>query len=237
MKAAMTTAPEPKPVLPEDLVSLEDCAEKHPLRIDLVYAKPAHRHNIFKAAIYRPEARMWGHREFVPVILRAAGICHAETKLLFELKDCLRTVEAQEKIVNTPLVKAHPEWLEEPRLFAPPGKGGHPRGMAVDVILIDANGDEIEMGTPFDYMTENKNDNPAARDYTDFGQGAAFDKMVLKNRKVLENAMMQAAKDLGKELLPLPQEWWDFRFPHAYTNAFAPVFDSALPADMRLLNR
>lgn len=227
--------PDLKPVLPEDLLPLDACERTHPLRVDLVYAKPAHPHNIFKSAIYRPDARMWGHREFVPVILRAAAICYAETGLLFELKDCLRPVEAQEKIVNTPLVKAHPEWLEEPRLFAPPGKGGHPRGMAVDLVLIDENGDEVEMGTPFDHMAENKDDNPASRDYADFGKGEAFNKMVLKNRRILEDAMMRAARELGRELLPLPQEWWDFRFPYAYANAFAPVFDRDLPPHMAMV--
>lgn len=204
------------------------------MRIDLVYAKPLHPHNIFKEGIYRKEARMWGHREFVPVILRAAEICHAETKLLFELKDCLRTVEAQEKIFASSIVQAHPEWLEEPRLFAPPGKGGHPRGMAIDLILIDDNGDAVEMGTPFDHMTENKADNPAARDYVDFGQGQAFNDMVHKNRKILEESMMRAASELGRELLPLPQEWWDFRFPHTYTATHAPVYDRDLPLEMRL---
>jgi D-alanyl-D-alanine dipeptidase len=216
------------------LILLSDFERTHPLRIDLVYAKAAHPHNIFKEAIYRKEARLWGHRLFVPVVLRAAEICHAKSKHIFELKDILRTVEAQEKIVSTALVSAHPEWLEEPRLFAPPGRGGHPRGMAVDVVLVNDNGDEVDMGTPFDYMTEDKKINPAARNFTDFGKGDAYNKEVLANRVLLESAMVEAARELSLPLLPLPQEWWDFRFPYDYTNTFAPVFDKDLPPNMRL---
>ncbi len=232
----MQTPEHLKPIPPEDLIDIEAEAKGRPLRIDVVYAKKDHPHNIFKEAIYRPEARMWGHKEFVPIIFRAADICYGEHKLIFELKDVLRTVEAQEKIVATKLVKAHPQWLEEPRLFAPPGKGGHPRGMAVDLVLIDENGVEIDMGTPFDHMTDDKNINPAARDFTDFGQGPAYSDMVLSNRKKLESALMQAAEEFKKELLPLPQEWWDFRFPHTYTSTYAPVYDCDLPPDMKLLD-
>lgn len=219
---------------PEDLLLLNAYEKTHPVRIDLVYAQPAHPDNMFKAAIYRPDARMWGHREFVPIILRASEICHARTGLVFELKDCLRTTEAQALICESAIVRAHPAWLEEPRLFSPPGKGGHPRGMAVDIVLIDQNGDEIDMGTPFDYMTGDKKINPAARDYTDFGKGAAYNREVLENRRLLENCMLEAAKELGHEVLPLPQEWWDFRFPNPYSGLFEPISDRDLPAHMRM---
>jgi D-alanyl-D-alanine dipeptidase len=120
-------------------------------------------------------------------------------------------------------------------LFSPPGKGGHPRGMAVDIILVDKNGAEVDMGTPFDYLTADKSDNPAARDYADFGRGEDYNKMVRANRKILEDAMVQAARQLGKEIWPLPQEWWDFRFKNEYTATFAPVADADLPARKKMM--
>ena len=216
-------------IAPDDLVSLEDFAGKHPLRVDLVYALADHPHNMFKTAIYRKDAKMWGHREFVPIILRAAEICYKKSKYIFELKDCLRTVEAQMLMRESDIVKAHPQWLEEPnRLLSPPGKGGHPRGMAVDIVLLDENGDEVDMGTPFDFLTEDRANNPAARNYTDFSAA------VLGNRGLLEESMMQAAQEAGRELLPLPQEWWDFRFPYTYSNQFEPVSDKTLPPFMRM---
>lgn len=218
-----------KPITAEDLVALDDYVGRHPLKVDLVYAQPLHPDNMFRCAIYRPDAKMWAHRELLPIITGAADICYKETGWIFEVKDCLRTVEAQALMAETDIVKRNPQWLQEPgRLLSPPGAGGHPRGMAVDIILVDDNGDEIDMGTPFDYLTEDRNNNPATRNYTGFSDD------ILENRKTLENAMMQAAAKAGRELLPLPQEWWDFRFPKSYSETFAPIRDADLPRDMRM---
>jgi len=219
-----------KKIIPADLVALDDYAGKHPLRIDLVYAQADHPDNMFKCGIYKRAAKAWAHREFAPIVLRAAEICFATSKYLFEIKDCLRPVEAQAAMMETDIVKANPHWTQEPnRLLSPPGKGGHPRGMAVDIVLVTEAGDEIDMGTPFDYLTPDRANNPAARNYTNFSAE------VLGHRKLLEDCMMQASKEAGKEMLPLPQEWWDFRFPYAYSNLYAPVSDKALPADMQMM--
>ncbi|MBL4804673.1 MAG: hypothetical protein JKY71_07385, partial [Alphaproteobacteria bacterium] len=43
-----------------------------------------------------------------------------------------------------------------------------------------------------------------------------------------------AAHKLGITLFPLPQEWWDFRLPPAYTDQYAPLSDADLPPHMRL---
>ena len=220
---------------PSDLIPLDSLTAAHPVKIDLVYAQPQHPDNMFKTGIYRPDARMWGHRELVEIILAAAQICFKKTGWIFEIKDCLRTVEAQELMRQTPIVKANPQWLEEPgRLLSPPGRGGHPRGMAVDIILIDKNGDEVDMGTPFDFLTEDRGNNPAARNYTRFGDDETRNQRILYHRRVLEESMMQAATEAGRPLLPLPQEWWDFRFPYDYSNLYAPIYDAALPPEMRM---
>jgi len=218
-----------RPVTAADLVALDVYTDSHPIRIDLVYAQADHPDNMFKTAIYRPDARMWGHRLFVPVILKAAEACHRETGWYFELKDCLRPVEAQAAMAQTEIVKANPHWLLEPnRLLSPPGKGGHPRGQAADIILIDTNGDALDMGTPFDYLTPDPAVNPAARHYRDLPAD------VLVRRRQLEGWMMRAAAALDLPLLPLPQEWWDFRFTKDYYELFAPVADAGLPAEMRV---
>lgn len=219
-----------KPVLPEDLVALDDYAARHPVKTDLVYAQPRHPDNMFKCAIYRADAKAWCHRELAPVILRAADICFQEHGYVFEIKDCLRPVEAQAMMAETDIVRANPQWLQEPgRLLSPPGKGGHPRGMAVDIVLLTKDGRQVDMGTPFDFLTADRASNPAARDY------AGFSAEILENRKILESCMMRAALEQGRELLPLPQEWWDFRFPAAYYSLFAPVRDRELPPGMRMM--
>ncbi|HRI76650.1 MAG TPA: M15 family metallopeptidase [Alphaproteobacteria bacterium] len=213
----------------DDLLPLEDFTNSHPLRVDLVYAQEKHPDNMFGCAIYRADARMLCHRKFLPIILDAALLCHAQSGLSFELKDCLRTVEAQEMMRQTDIVKANPHWLEEPnRLLSPPGKGGHPRGMAIDIILLDANGDEVDMGTRFDYLTPDPARNPAARSFRDLPAD------VLARRQLLEECMMQSAAKHELPLLPLPQEWWDFRFPRDLYDLYAPVQDVQMPPACRM---
>ncbi|MGM0421885.1 MAG: M15 family metallopeptidase [Pseudomonadota bacterium] len=217
-------------ISPDDLRCFDDLGAALPLRVDLVYARPDHKDNIFKTALYKPAAKLWCHRDLFDITIAAAQICYAETGYLFEIKDSLRVCEAQEKMQQTDIVKANPHWCDAPdRLLSPPGMGGHPRGMAIDIILIDANGDEIDMGTRFDYFTTDPACNPAARDYTDFHPD------ILNNRQILERAMLRAAKHAGHALLPLPQEWWDFRFMPDYSNQFAPLYDADLPEDKKML--
>lgn len=218
-----------KKISPDDLVPIDQYCGDYPVTVDLVYAQAGHKDNVFGCAIYRPDARMWGHRDIIDLTLRAAELCHAERGWFFEIKDCLRTTDAQELMLKTDAVKANPHWTqEETRLLSLPGKGGHPRGMAIDIILRDAAGMEIDMGTPFDFLTRNPAVNPAARNWREFPED------ILANRKLLENCMTRAAKEKNRELLPLPQEWWDFRFPHSYTGLFAPLSDKDLPAHMRM---
>jgi D-alanyl-D-alanine dipeptidase len=84
--------------------------------------------------------------------------------------------------------------VPDPRYVADPAKGSrHNRGTAVDVTLVDSQGNELPMPTRFD----------------DFSSRASRDNMdlpiqILKNREALENAMKKAG------FLPLPSEWWHF---------------------------
>lgn len=230
MPSEIQSIPSPLIKIPSaDLVALDSLSGEAPIRVDLVYARADHPCNIFKTAIYRPDAKMWAHKDLARVIVRAAKLCFARTGLTFEIKDCLRTVEAQEKMRQTDIVKKNPHWLEEPgRLLSPPGLGGHPRGMAVDIVLLDAKGREIDMGTAFDHLSEDRANNPAARSYMKFPES------VLKNRKILEDAMLDAGRECALEIYPLPQEWWDFRFRPEYTKGFAPICDAELPPEMRM---
>ncbi len=212
-----------------ELVPMDIFLNDEPVIIDLVYAKADHPRNIFKEAIYHDKARFWCHKDLAAITLIAARILHEEYEYVFELKDSLRTYEAQEAMAETEIVKANPHWATGPHpLLSAPGMRGHPRAMAIDICLIDSNGVEVDMGTPFDYLSENPSNNPAARDYTDFSDE------ILSNRKTLENTMMTAAEKYKMALLPLPAEWWDFRFPNSYTEKFAPIKDADLPKQMQV---
>ena len=212
---------DPADLIPADLFAAEGLWE-----IDLAYARDD---NLLLAqAVYRPDARLWLHRDLMEVVMLAAHRLRADGYTMV-IYDGLRTVETQQAMLETKRVRDNPHWLEEPRLLSPPGTGGHPRGMAVDVSL-KKDGGLLDMGTPFDFLAESPHpqDNPAHRDHPHLLAA------IRDNRAVLDQAMMDAAKTLGTPLLPLPQEWWDFRLPHEVYEQYAPLSDADLPAQMQM---
>ena len=214
----------------EDLVNMDMLAESCPFTVDLVYAKSTHPENIFKTALYHEEACLYLHKELADIVIKASEISYSCWQGVLVLKDGLRPIEAQQAMQHTEIVRANPQWLEEgpTRLLSPPGLGGHPRGMAIDLTIKDEDGCEWDMGTSFDHLTTDPSDNPAARDYKNLSAEA------IENRKRLETAMMEAADFYKRELLPLSSEWWDFRFPAKYSEQFLPISDKDLPQDIQI---
>lgn len=86
--------------------------------------------------------------------------------------------------------------VPNPDYVTPPAKGSmHSRGAAVDLTIVDANGKELDMGTPYDFFgreahTDNKN----------------LPLKVLSNRKLLREAMESAG------FKGIRTEWWHFSF-------------------------
>lgn len=101
--------------------------------------------------------------------------------------DCFRPMSAQQKFWDL---------VPDPRYVSPPSKGGlHTRGTAVDLTLVDANGQELRMPTPFDDFTP-----AAARNAPDTHAEA------LKNSRLLEAAMKRQG------FIGLDSEWWHYDF-------------------------
>jgi D-alanyl-D-alanine dipeptidase len=218
-----------KQIDPSDLVPMDKFTKDHPIRIDIVYADGDHPENIFDTSLYNKNARLWLHKDMCDIVLKAAKACHKDHGYYFVLKDGLRTVEAQAAMQKTDIVKANPHWCKGPgQLLSNPGQGAHPRGMAIDLVLETKDGKQVDMGTSFDHLSTDPAKNPARRSCTD------FPKEVLQNRKLLEDYMVNAAKDLGHDLLPLASEWWDFRFQKDRVIKYAPISDKQLPPDMRM---
>lgn len=201
------------------------------LRVQLAYARP----DCFCGIVYREGARLWLHHDLAAITVLAAKRLHEKNGCRMIIYDGLRTVEAQEAMLQSPAVRANPHWLaEESRVLSPPGVGGHPRGMAVDVSLEDAAGNLLPMGTAFDEFPSGGNgpdENRAHRDYADLPDA------VKENRRVLQDAMTGAAAALGLPLVPLSVEWWDFRFPADASRAYTPLSDRDLPPQMRMTDR
>lgn len=218
----------PLKISPDDLVAMDEMAPPQRLRIELAYARAEN--TLFGERIYRTDAKLWLHARLAAVVLTAANAAYAQGFRLV-LYDGLRTTSAQAKMLETARVKANPHWLEEPRLLSPPGKGAHPRGMAIDVSLETLEGALLDMGTDFDFLAADPSPahNPAHRQYVHLSPEAA------QNRALLDGFMVEAAKECGEALMLLAQEWWDFRLPPDITEGFAPLADDDLPPEMRLL--
>jgi zinc D-Ala-D-Ala dipeptidase len=141
--------------------------------------------NFTKAQIYdcpacllRPEA--------------AAAIVQAHKTLQkqgmgLKMFDCYRPRPYQQRLWDK---------VPNPDYVTPPAKGSmHSRGAAVDLTIVDANGKELDMGTPFDF----------------FGVEAHTDNMKL-SKKVLENRKLlrETLEEVGFK--GIRTEWWHFSF-------------------------
>lgn len=99
--------------------------------------------------------------------------------------DCYRPNSVQHKMWKI---------LPNPQYVANPFKGSiHNKGAAVDVTLVDMEGNELDMGTEFDYFGKR-----AYHDYTDLPQA------ILNNRKLLKETL-EANGFWG-----IRTEWWHY---------------------------
>ncbi|PCJ99441.1 MAG: D-Ala-D-Ala dipeptidase [Zetaproteobacteria bacterium] len=211
----------------QDLICMNAHTASHDYYVDLTYAR--NDSLLFGERIYRKDARLWLHTLLAEVVKNAAIHCFKNYNLHFILYDGLRTINAQDAMMNTTRAKNNPHWTKEPRLLSRPGAGGHPRGMAIDIGLKHPNGTLTNMGTDFDYLSEDPKKNPAHRTFP-------HDQDIINNRKILDVSMQQAANALNTPLLLLPEEWWDFRLPPDIYEQYAPLSDDDLPVHMRLVN-
>lgn len=207
-----------------DLVPM-DRFKAEPIKVDLVYASKNHPENIFKAELYHPSAHLSLHKDLAKIVIGAARTLYTNHQYILVLKDGLRTVDAEILATQTDAYQKNPQWREGPNvLLSKPGTGAHPRGMAIDVSLETIDGSPVDMGTVFDEMTEQ-----SARDY------AGFSSDTLERRAILETAFLEQAARLQLPLLPLPAEWWDFRFPRSYYEQWLPLYDTDVPPPLKMV--
>jgi len=88
------------------------------------------------------------------------------------------------------------EIVPDERYVADPAKGSrHNRGCAVDLTLVDFQGNELDMGTGFDDFTEKSH-----RSYSDLSA------VSLQNRRLLQSVMEKHG------FVGFEYEWWHFDF-------------------------
>ncbi|MEN9323045.1 MAG: hypothetical protein RL699_825 [Bacteroidota bacterium] len=104
----------------------------------------------------------------------------------FKLFDCYRPLSVQQKMWTL---------VSDPAYVADPAKGSlHNRGAAIDLTLVDKNGNELDFGTPFDFFGEK-----ASHSYME------LPKEVLKNRAYLKKVMTESGFTI------FPSEWWHYK--------------------------
>ncbi len=137
------------------------------------------------------------------VLLRAAQRHAAALRLAIKVFDAYRPIEAQWALWHA---------LPDPRYVSDPRAGGvHPRGAAIDLTLLDAgSGQELDMGTGFDAITE-----------ASAHASLAVSEAALRNRAVLLGLMTAAGWAC------YGAEWWHYQLHDAA--AYPALCASAVP--------
>ena len=152
-------------------------------RFDLRYATPD---NFTKTTLY-PVAKGYLHRTAADALVKVQRELAAQG-LGLKIFDAYRPLSVQQKMWD--LIRDD-RYVSNPALNA----GRHTRGTAIDLTLIDRDGKELPMPTPYDDFSER-----AHREAKGIPADAA------RNSKLLEAAMLKHG------FLPYPFEWWHFDF-------------------------
>jgi zinc D-Ala-D-Ala dipeptidase len=162
-------------------------------RVDLRYASA---NNFMGRDMYSPLDCAWLHVEAANGIERAVAWLHKQrSDVTLCVLDALRPHRVQ--IAMWDALKD----TELRRYLAPPERGSiHAYGMAVDVTLLDSNGDELDMGTAFDEMSEVSHPEHESQ----FLHTGELNAEHVANRHLLRDAM-KAGGFQG-----IATEWWHF---------------------------
>ena len=161
----------------------------HDVSIDMMYARADN----FTGHVLYPSTDCFLHPQ-AEAGLRRAVVGAKAFGLKLKIFDAYRPQEAQEALWAV---------LPVPGYVADPAKGSnHTRGVAVDLTLLDAMGNELDMGTPVDTMT------PASHHFY-----PALPPSILISRMYLLTIMLEAG------FVHHANEWWHYQLPDA--KAFA----------------
>ena len=180
--------------------------ESHDVSIDLIYAGV----NNFTGQVIYDHALCFLHTE-AEAALRKAIVAARGFGFQLKILDAFRPQEAQEALWA---VAPNPDYI------ADPAKGSnHTRGVAVDLTLVGADGQALDMGTPVDTMTT------ASHHFH-----AAHPVAIQLNRMKLLTIMLEAG------FVHHPREWWHYQLPDAQRFALIASRDTELHANPRILH-
>lgn len=168
-------------------------AEIARIGVELRYAST---NNFVGRDLYSPLDCAWLHRHAAAALEQSvAWLARERGELRLLILDAMRPQRVQEQLW---------EALQGTDLLgylAPPGRGSiHSFGMALDITLMDADGGELDMGTPFDDLSERSH--PALEEQL-LARGELTPAQ-LENRRLLRAAMQQGG------WVGIKSEWWHF---------------------------
>ncbi len=163
------------------------------IAVDLRYAGAD---NFVGRDLYSPLDCAWLHRDAAAAIERVVDwLAQRAPGHQVLLLDALRPHRVQEQLWEALAGTDLQMYL------APPERGSiHSFGMAVDITILDPSGQELDMGTGFDDMTELSHPVLEARHLASGALTAAH----VANRQLLRDAMFQAG------FVGINSEWWHF---------------------------
>lgn len=180
-QSAKAVAPNGEPsAQPNDtsFVKLADYAQG--FRYDMKYAT---KDNFLKVAVYDCAACYLRYKT-VKALLKA-NKAFLEKGFSIKIFDCYRPLSVQKRMFAL---------VSNPDYVADPAKGSlHNRGGAVDLTLVDADGNELDMGTPFDFFGPK-----AAHTFAELPQN------IRDNRRLLKETME------ANGFTALKTEWWHY---------------------------
>ncbi len=160
-----------------------ELSEKDGFLMDIKYAT---NDNFTKKVIYDCEA-CFLRPEVAQALIDAQEEIKEKYGYGIKLLDCYRPRPYQQRLWDI---------MPDKNYVAPPAQGSmHSRGTAIDLTLVDSDGQELDMGTPFDYFGEE-----AHQDYK--GHSDA----VNRHRYILRSTMKKY------RLEQIRTEWWHYSF-------------------------
>lgn len=160
----------------------------HNIILDMRYATS---NNFTGKAVY-DSSTCYLHKDALVLLERAIDLA-ADQGLMVKILDAHRPQVAQERLW---------EVCPNPDYVMPPEKGSHhTRGVAVDITLVDGDGNELDMGTPFDTFEKSSHHG-----------SQLISPEAARNRYLLLGIMMSAGWDF------YVNEWWHYQMfnPRSY---------------------
>ena len=179
----------------KDMGFIDVCFWESSIQSYLVYTT---KDNFTGSPLYNSKlTKAWLHPQAAKMLIHAQEILRREKpEYSILIYDAARPMEVQRKMAQW-AKQANSEYY-----VADPAKGGglHNYGMAVDVTLVDENGEWLPMGTPFDFFGPEANTDKE----DELLKKRRITPSEYKNRKFLRSIMEKAG------FISIASEWWHF---------------------------